>query len=176
MAELERSVQLFASGIVLVERRSPVATNLRRGTSYQPGIGPFGEDASVSMVMNEIGAHFANGYQSCCVPYPSDPRKKCDLCFGKASEWELALESKAAEGMGDNGKTNDSILMHILSPYPSESKCAHRLQEAPGIGFRLSEGHRHIRLRLRRLANGVSHLGLRASGRRVVGDSRDVGG
>ena len=160
---------------MLVERRSPVATNLRRGTSYQPGIGPFGEDASVSMVMNEIGAHLANGYQSCCVPYPSAARSVTYVSVRHPSgNWRWSL--KLLRVMGDNGKTNDSILMHILSPYPSESKCAHRLQEAPGIGFRLSEGHRHIRLRLRRLANGVSHLGLRAAGRRVVGDSRDVGG
>ena len=43
---------------------------------------------------------------------------KCDLCFGKNLNWEWVIEIKMFRILGDNGKTNDNILMHILSPYP----------------------------------------------------------
>jgi hypothetical protein len=32
--------------------------------------------------------------------------------------WEWAIEIKMPRLMGDNGKPNDNMLMHILSPYP----------------------------------------------------------
>ena len=53
------------------------------------------------------------------VPYPDVPRQKCDLCIGQKSCWEWAIEIKMLRFLGDNGKLNDNILMHILSPYPA---------------------------------------------------------
>ena len=53
------------------------------------------------------------------VPYPDAPRQKRDLCIGKAPLWEWAIEIKMLRLLGDNGKLNDNILMHILSPYPA---------------------------------------------------------
>jgi hypothetical protein len=52
------------------------------------------------------------------VPYLSGPRQKCDLCFGGGSAWEWSVEIKMLRVMGDNGKSNDNMLMHILTPYP----------------------------------------------------------
>jgi hypothetical protein len=52
------------------------------------------------------------------VPYPGHRRQKCDLCIGRPGEWEWAIEVKMLRMLGDNGKPNDSMLMHILSPYP----------------------------------------------------------
>jgi hypothetical protein len=34
-------------------------------------------------------------------------------------DWSWAIEVKLLRLLGDNGKPNDNILMHILSPYPA---------------------------------------------------------
>lgn len=34
-------------------------------------------------------------------------------------DWEWAVEAKMLRMLGDNGKLNDNMLMHILSPYPA---------------------------------------------------------
>jgi hypothetical protein len=51
------------------------------------------------------------------VPYVATPRRRCDLCLGDAPNWEWAMEVKLLRLRGDNGKPNDNMLMHILSPY-----------------------------------------------------------
>src|SRR5262249_32309420 len=53
------------------------------------------------------------------VAYPVG-RQKCDLCIGSSPNWEWAVEVKMLRLMGDNGKPNDNMLMHILSPYPND--------------------------------------------------------
>ena len=52
------------------------------------------------------------------IPYPSNPYQKCDLCIGERSTWDWSVEVKMLRFIGDNGKPNDNILMHILSPNP----------------------------------------------------------
>ena len=52
------------------------------------------------------------------VPYGDGTRQACDLCLGEPPDWEWAIEIKMLRLMGDNGKPNDNMLMHILSPYP----------------------------------------------------------
>lgn len=47
-------------------------------------------------------------------------RQKCDLCVGASSSWDWAIEIKMLRLMGDNGKPNDNMLMHILSPYAGD--------------------------------------------------------
>jgi hypothetical protein len=54
------------------------------------------------------------------VPYSGASRQKCDLCVGDDPDWALAVEVKMLRLMGDNGKPNDNMLMHILSPYASD--------------------------------------------------------
>ncbi len=51
------------------------------------------------------------------VPYPAQPRTRCDLILAGEPGW--AVEVKMLRLMGDNGKPNDNMLMHILSPYPA---------------------------------------------------------
>ena len=51
------------------------------------------------------------------VPYPDSPRSKCDIVIRSPEAW--SIEVKMLRFMGDNGKPNDNILMHILSPYPA---------------------------------------------------------
>jgi hypothetical protein len=50
------------------------------------------------------------------VPYPNAPRQKCDLLISPNEGQPWAIEVKMLRFMGDNGKPNDNMLMHILSP------------------------------------------------------------
>ncbi len=52
------------------------------------------------------------------VPYPRSRRIKCDVHLRGDSDW--AIEVKLLRRLGDNGKPNDNILMHILSPYAQD--------------------------------------------------------
>jgi hypothetical protein len=51
------------------------------------------------------------------VPYPNNPRQRCDVKL-VTREGPLFIEGKLLRLKGDNGKPNDNMLMHILSPYP----------------------------------------------------------
>jgi hypothetical protein len=51
------------------------------------------------------------------VPYPAVARSRCDVVVLGPDPW--AIEIKMLRLMGDNGKPNDNMLMHILSPYPA---------------------------------------------------------
>jgi len=55
---------------------------------------------------------------TCNVPYPGVSRQRCDLCFGTGPQWDWAIELKLLRMLGDNGKPNDNMITHILSPYP----------------------------------------------------------
>jgi hypothetical protein len=61
-----------------------------------------------------------SGWLHTNVPYAGTSRRKCDLCVGAPPEWEWSVEVKMLRLMGDNGKPNDNMLMHILSPYPND--------------------------------------------------------
>ena len=52
------------------------------------------------------------------VPYADGTRQACDVCLGAPVPWEWAIEVRMLRFMGDNGKLNDNMVMHILSPYP----------------------------------------------------------
>jgi hypothetical protein len=73
------------------------------------------------------------------IPYRSAPRQKRDLRV-VTPDGEPFLESKLPRLMGDNGKPNDNMLMHILSPYPQHQSaladCA-KLAESQFPGVKL---------------------------------------
>jgi hypothetical protein len=52
------------------------------------------------------------------VRYPNAPRQKCDLLISPNEGQSWAIQVKMLRFMGDNGKSNDNMLMHLLSPYP----------------------------------------------------------
>lgn len=88
----------------------------RTGKAYQPGLGPHTEAKTVDLVMLELATMEPDVYGGHVtgVPYPGiSPIKRCDLLVGP---W--AVEGKMLRIMGDNGKPNDNMLMHSLSPYP----------------------------------------------------------
>lgn len=51
------------------------------------------------------------------VPYLWASQQRCDLCLGVCPDWDRSIEIKMIRFLGDNGKPNDNMLMHILSPY-----------------------------------------------------------
>ena len=51
------------------------------------------------------------------VKYRDGSRQKCDLCYGREDDWDLVVEVKMIGMLGDNGKPNDNLPTHILSPY-----------------------------------------------------------
>jgi len=115
--EIEQLVKDFAWGMVSADSRGPTAVN-QRGIPYAPGIGPHEEALTVSLVMKALSDAYPETYlnrYSEGVPY-SNSRQKCDLCFGSPS-FDLAVEVKMIRLLGDNGKPNDNLVTHILSPY-----------------------------------------------------------
>lgn len=115
-------VEDFATCIKRVDARRPQAVSSRSKRPYQPGIGPHSETQTVRLVTREMRIAFPARYagrMSIAVPYPRAPRQKCDICIGPPPSCEWAIEVKMLRLLGDNGKPNDNILMHILSPYPA---------------------------------------------------------
>jgi hypothetical protein len=121
--ELEEFVHEIGVAIKGIDARRPQAANARTGAHYQPGIGPHPETHAVSLIVTELAALRADRYKGRLhtgVAYRGMSRQKCDLCIGLGEQWEWAFEIKMLRLMGDNGKPNDNMLMHILSPYPAD--------------------------------------------------------
>lgn len=120
MPNLAQLVADFATAIQQADARRPQAIGSRTGRQYQPGIGPHTEDQTISLVMNEL-LTLDSEYEAHAlgVPYPGASRQRCDWCLGTAPSWEWAIEAKMLRLFGDNGKPNDNILTHLLSPYPA---------------------------------------------------------
>jgi hypothetical protein len=120
MIGLRRLVEDFAAAIHRADGRGPQAVGSRTGRAYQPGIGPHTEGQAIRLVAAELamlgGAYAASTFD---VPYPNAPRQRCDWCLGSPPSWDWAIEAKMLRLFGDNGKLNDNMLMHILSPYPA---------------------------------------------------------
>jgi hypothetical protein len=119
MWSIEHLVRDFAEAIRRADAHLPIAYSLRSGKAYQAGIGPHTETQTVNLVLEELRAidpaTYARGETD--VPYPAFPRQRCDLVFNAdGGPWHV--EVKMMRMLGDNGKTNENILAHILSPYP----------------------------------------------------------
>jgi hypothetical protein len=85
--DLIRIVRDFALAMEVVDHRCPQAASHRDATRlYQPGIGPFGEDAAVAMTIAEMQAANASAY---AIPgkrrYPGSSHV-CDLALGALPE------------------------------------------------------------------------------------------
>jgi hypothetical protein len=111
--ELEEFVRAFAHGLEVADARAPIAVNARTGFTYQPGIGPHSETQTIKLVLAAVDpVQFRHRFE---VPYPAAPRARCDVVLDSPEPW--AIEIKMLRLMGDNGRPNDNMLMHILSPY-----------------------------------------------------------
>jgi len=68
------------------------------------------------------------------VPYPNAIRQRCDLALDSAhGTWYV--EAKMMRLMGDNGKANDNILTHILSPYSQHRSALTDCEKLSKSGF-----------------------------------------
>ncbi|MGE0600207.1 MAG: hypothetical protein AB7J35_13745 [Dehalococcoidia bacterium] len=115
IANIGKFAEHFAVAIKAVDSERPVWKNARTGVSFQPGIGPHSEAATCKLVTEQMKRTNPDWYASLDVnvPYAKGNRTRCDI----ADElW--AIEVKMLRLFGDNGKPNDNLLMHILSPYP----------------------------------------------------------
>ena len=148
MEELDELTRYFAEAMESVDARRPIASNARTGAPYSPGIGPHTERATVQLVSEEMerqGSIQVQGFQL-EVPYPDTPWNKCDLCIGVGPDWDWAVEIKMLRLMGDNGKPNDNILMHILSPYPEHRSALTDCTKLSNAGFTGRTGLSGVRL------------------------------
>lgn len=130
---LQTLVNHFAAGMIAADQRLP-----HLNPKYQPGLGPHTETDTVRMVMRELEIAEPSSYRdrySLAVPYPTKPRWKCDLCLGTPEEWDWAVEIKVMRLMGDNGKSNDNMLLHLLSPYPGHRSALTDCDKLLGSGF-----------------------------------------
>ena len=65
---------------------------------------------------------------------------KCDLCIN-SPDGKLFIEVKMMRLFGDNGKFNDNITTHILSPYPEHRSALTDIRKLKESGF---EGEKAI--------------------------------
>jgi hypothetical protein len=113
----------FAWGFHAADAKSPIAVNQRTGAPYKPGLGPHTEAKTIDLVLDELRASKPSLYSMATtnVPYPKPSRQKCDLVLGD-DDGKWFVEVKMMRLMGDNGKENDNIITHILSPYPTKAE------------------------------------------------------
>jgi hypothetical protein len=120
MISLAKLVADFATAIQQADACRPHAVGSRTGRPYQAGIGPHTEGQTIGLVMHELltldPVYAAHAFD---VSYPGATRQRCDWCLGAAPSWDWAIEVKMLRMFGDNGKLNDNMLMHVLSPYPA---------------------------------------------------------
>ena len=116
--ELQQFIDLLAVGLMEADALRPVPPPSRTGTIYQPGIGAHSEDRMVELALAAIETRLNGVSVETHVPYPRSRRIKCDVHLRGDSDW--AIEVKLLRRLGDNGKPNDNILMHILSPYAQD--------------------------------------------------------
>ncbi len=122
MISLQNIVEDFAQSLKEADEK----TQNQPYRAYKPGIGPYPEHEAIKLVAQHMQQHCKQYCQrryriEIDVPYPN-ARQKCDMCIGsnfasQAAQWDWAIEVKLLRFLGDNGKPNDNMLMHILSPY-----------------------------------------------------------
>jgi hypothetical protein len=139
IVDLQTVVPDLGSCIKRIDSRRPQASSARKPEkTYQPGIGPHSETKAVDLMVAELRELKPLVYGESLhtnVSYIGGSRQKCDLCIGNGSQWEWALEIKMLRLMGDNGKPNDNMLMHILSPYSGDRSALTDCRKLLGSGL-----------------------------------------
>lgn len=101
-----------------------------RWKTYKRGIGPHPENAAVAAAMSNTTLSFQTR-----VPYPNHRLRRCDLVLGDRPPWDWAIEVKMWRLFGDNGKQNDNIFMHVLSPYDTHRSALTDCTKLANAGF-----------------------------------------
>jgi len=112
MITLPDIVKAFAQGLKTADSNEPKYKN------YQAGIGPFPEHKAIALIIQELKKLLLSVKTNVVYPGP-ESRQKCDICiFSNPNHCDWAIEAKLLRFLGDNGKPNDNMFTHILSPYP----------------------------------------------------------
>lgn len=117
--EMETVVTDFASAIQSVDQAAdlPPAINARSGERFKPGIGPYQEQKAVDLIIKQLQSSKPEAYSSAnSARYPSG-KEVCDLLINQGNVSIWAIEIKLLRMKGDNGKPNDNMITHMLSPY-----------------------------------------------------------
>lgn len=119
----------FAAALVAIDAERPV------WKTYQPGVGLHQETEVVRLVAARLATLDLARYSPhrLGAPYPSSPRQKCDWVIRDPSLG--AIEVNMLRLMGYNGKLNDNMLMHILSPYPAHRSALTDCSKLIASGF-----------------------------------------
>ena len=128
--DLGSIVRLFARALEDWDARAPQASSSRTGALYAPGVGPFAEAMTVATVAHEMARNLSIPVGT-GVSYPSAARRKCDLVV---DDWHM--EVKLLRMLGDNGKPNDNMVMHLLSPYSVHRSALTDCAKLRDSGFR----------------------------------------
>ena len=132
MTRLSQFVEALAEGIALADSAEPVAVNQRSGRSFRPGIGPHSEAATLDLALTALPpARLPPVHRE--VLYPAMPRQRCDLVLDGPPGW--AIEVKMLRLHGDNGKRNDNMLLHLLSPYAKHRSAVTDCEKLNASGF-----------------------------------------
>jgi hypothetical protein len=132
--DLSRIVRDFALAMETVDHRSPQASSHRNATRlYQPGIGPFGEDAAVAMTITEMQTRHKDTYANAGKRRYPESSHVCDLALGAVPDW--AIEVKLARLGRDNGTYEDAAIKKILSPYPDDRSAVTDCTKLARSGF-----------------------------------------
>ena len=102
----------FSNSLVRVDSLEPVRP------PYQPGIGPHPEAEAVKLISNEMRASRPERYTSMTLARRT-PSGSVSAVISSLGPSRAAVEVKLLRLLGDNGKLNDNMLMHVLSPYPA---------------------------------------------------------
>lgn len=135
--EVAEVVEFLALGIKRADARRPVGANKRSGLPYQAGVGPHTESETITLALAEVSNEMSVQVRR-EIPYPAAVRSRCDVVLDGPDPW--AVEIKMLRLMGDNGKPNDSILMHILSPYPAHRSALTDCVKLLDSGFACRKG------------------------------------
>ena len=132
MIQLSQFVDALAEGIEVADAAGPTAVNQRSGQPFLPGIGPHSEAATIDLALAALKpARLPPVHRE--VPYPAIPRQRCDLVLDDPPGW--AIEVKMLRLYGNNGKRNDNMLLHLLSPYPKHRSAVTDCEKLNASGF-----------------------------------------
>jgi hypothetical protein len=136
MTFLATITQDFSSALMRVDATRPIAISSTTGKAYQAGIGPHTETATLELIRKALSSDAPYRALRPHVSYPQVVQQKCDWHLA-CPEWgDIFIEAKMMRLMGDNGKANDNILTHILSPYPQQRSALTDCEKLARSGFR----------------------------------------
>lgn len=142
LMNLGEFVNSFAVGMKTADTQGPVAVGARSREPYLPGIGPHSESETITLAIEHgpFARLRSSGYARREVSYPSVARTKCDIVVDEGPD-SWAIEVKMLRMMGNNGRVNDNLMTHILSPYPRQHSAVTDCTKLLRSGF---EGHKAI--------------------------------